>query len=200
MKIDEGAMSLKPVPCALSADVGGELPLIPEQFRVSGFPGELRCVRGRGQSSLRCWPENDLQFHGSEFKGQLHGRRRRGARTISSSRCSSSAQGGRFLRVLHAFWVLLRRVQVVILLSHTVLSRATLPSRYVRTLHRHVSSASVLLCMVMTVHATHIIHRIHRGVWCLEFREFGGRWDCTRMGCLRTWGNKDIEYEYSVCG
>ena len=99
---------------------------MPEQFRVSGFPGVLRCVRERGQSSLRClsendfqfhgseskgklklsgkrrqssqscWPETDEQFHGSESQGQLCGRRRRGARTHSSSRCSSSAQGGRF--------------------------------------------------------------------------------------------------------
>ena len=181
VKIDEGTKSLESVPCALSADGGGELPLV--QSRVSGFPGVLRCVRGRGQPSLRCWPENDLQFHGSESKGelkrsgkrrqpslrcwpetdeqfrgsesqgQLHGRRGPGARTLSSSRCSSSAQGG-LLRVLHA----LRRVQVLILRSRTVLSRVTLPSCYVWSLHRHVSGASVLLCMVMTVHATHLIH------------------------------------------
>ena len=70
VKIDEGTLSLDSVPCALSADVGGELPLVPEQFRVSGFPGV--------QSSLRCLPENDLQFHGSESKGKLNlsGKRR----------------------------------------------------------------------------------------------------------------------------
>ena len=47
-----------------------------------------------------------------------------------------------FLRVLHAFWGLLRRVQVLFLLD-TVLSRLIL-SRYVWSLHRHVSSASLL--------------------------------------------------------
>ena len=122
VEFDEGTMSLEPVPCALTADVDGELPLIPEQFHVPEFPGELQGVRERGRSLLRCWPENDEQFHRSEFKGklngageqgesslrcwsevteqfqdfelkgQLHGRRRRGERTISSSRCSSSAQ------------------------------------------------------------------------------------------------------------
>ena len=46
---------------------------------------------------------------------------------------------GDFLRVLHAFWGLLRRVQMLFLLQ-TVLSRLIL-SRYVWNLHRHVSSA-----------------------------------------------------------
>ena len=53
-------------------------------------------MESEDSSSLRCWLETDEQFHVSESKGPLHGRRRRGARTISSSRCSSSAQGGRF--------------------------------------------------------------------------------------------------------
>ena len=52
-------------------------------------------------------------------------------------------------------------VSTQIHLSLTVLSRVTLPSRYVWSLHRHVSSALMLFCMVMSLHATHIIHRIH---------------------------------------
>ena len=100
-------VSFLPEPDDVKIDEGT---LLPVRCRVSGFAG-LR-------SSLRCWPENDLQgeqkrvgqrntslrckletdqwFHVSESKGLLHGRRCRGARTISSSRCSSSAQGGRF--------------------------------------------------------------------------------------------------------
>ena len=58
--------------------------------------GEQKRVGQRNASSLCCWLETDERFHVSESKGPLHGPRRRGARTISSSRCSSSAQGGRF--------------------------------------------------------------------------------------------------------
>ena len=80
-----------------------------EQLHGSEFKGKLNGAGRRGQSSLRCWPVNYEQFHGSELKGQLHGWRRRGERTISSSRCSSSAQVGgssacsaRFLGVAEA--------------------------------------------------------------------------------------------------
>ena len=41
-----------------------ECTMLLEQCRVSGFPGV--------QSSLRCWPGNGLQFHGSEFKGEFN--------------------------------------------------------------------------------------------------------------------------------
>ena len=44
VKFDEGTLSLELVPC----DVDGELPLMSVQFRVSGFLGALRCVRGCG--------------------------------------------------------------------------------------------------------------------------------------------------------
>ena len=43
----------------------------------------------------------------------------------------------------------------MILLSLTVLSRVTLLSRYVWSLHRHVSSVLMLLNMVLALHATH---------------------------------------------
>ena len=75
---------------------------------------------------------------------------------------------GVFLRVLHAFWGLLRRFQVLFLLL-TVLSRLIL-SRNVWSLHRHVSNASLLHCMVITVHTTHICHRIHAA--CMMFVVF----------------------------
>ena len=64
------------------------------------------------------------------------------------------------LRVLHAFWGSAEAGVQVLFLLRTVLSRLIL-SRFVWNLHRHVSSASLLLCMVITMHVTHIILRIH---------------------------------------
>ena len=79
VEFDGGATFL----CTLSADVDGE------------FKSELQGAGERGHSSLRCWSEKTEQFHDPETKGELHGRRRRGGRKISSSLCSTSAPRGR---------------------------------------------------------------------------------------------------------
>ena len=92
------------------------------------------------------------------------------------------------------FGGLLRRVQLLFLLP-TVLSRLIL-SRYVWSLHRHVSSASLLLCMVIF---TEFIQR----AWCLwrsKFGEFVGRHRSWGTTLLCIWGNKVVEYEYSDRG
>ena len=60
---------------------------------------------------------------------------------------------GVFLRVLHAFWGLLRQVQVVFLLSRTVLSRVTLQCCF----------AWSSQCM------RHMVHRIHTACMVLVF-------------------------------
>ena len=69
----------------------------------------------------------------------------------------------------------------MILMSLTVL----ICPLYAWSLRCHVSSASPLLCMVITMHGTHIIHRIHTPCMVLvvfEFVEFGGR--------HRSWGRR----------
>ena len=171
VKIDAG--TLLPVRCRVSGFAGPRYSM--RCWSENDLQGEQKRVGQRNASSLRCLLETDARFHVSESKGLLHGRRRRGARTVSSSRFSSSAQGV-FLRVLHAFWGLLRRVQMLFLLR-TVLSRLIL-SRYVWNLLRHVSSASLLLCMVITLHVTHIIHRIHTACMVLVvFRIRRIRWE-----------------------
>ena len=58
--LSESETFLQPVSCALTADVDG-----PE------LKGELQGVRERGQSSLRFWPEESVQFRNREMKGEL---------------------------------------------------------------------------------------------------------------------------------
>ena len=99
VKIDEG--TTLPARCRVSgfAGVQSSLRCWPEndlQFSCSDFEGTQNRVETRSSPSLCRWLVTDEQFHVSVSKGVLHGRRRRVARTISSSRCSSSAQGGRF--------------------------------------------------------------------------------------------------------
>ena len=141
-------VSFLPEPDDVKIDEGT---MLREQCRVLGFPGV--------QSSLRCWLETDVLYHGSELQNRLGSVV--GVRELSRLYVALHLlRVGVFLSVLHAFWGLLRRVQVLFFLSRIVLSRVTL-SHHVWSLHRHVSSASVLLCIVITVHATHIIYRIH---------------------------------------
>ena len=87
VKIDEGA--LLPGRCSVSGFSGLRSSL--RCWSENDLQGEQKRVGQRNASSLRFWLETDERFHVSESKGPLHGRRRRGARTISSSRCSSSA-------------------------------------------------------------------------------------------------------------
>ena len=141
----ESETFLQPVSCALTADVDGGLELKGEHS---------------SHSSLRFWPEESVQFHNHEMKDELNVAGQRGGRKLSSSvflrwRVRSSD-------AVDEVGALLRRGQVVILMSLTVL----FPSPYVWSLHSLVSSASLLLCMVMTVHVTHMIHRIHAVCAC----------------------------------
>ena len=96
---------------------------------------------------------------------------------------------GVFLRVLHAFWGLLRRVQVLFFLR-TVLSCVILSRR--AALHGHHNACDT--------HSSQNSYSVHGACGVLNFRKFGGRdrrWE-TSLQC--TWGNKGTEYEYSVWG
>ena len=83
MKIDEGT-------------------LLPGRCRVSGFAGlrMISCVSRNvldSEMHLRCVAGWRLMNGSMSLSPRVRCMwRRRGARTISSSRCSSSAQGGRF--------------------------------------------------------------------------------------------------------
>ena len=100
VKIDEG--TLLPGWCSVSGFAGLRSSL--RCWSENDLQGEQKRVGQRNASSLHCWLETDEKFHVAESKGPLHVWHRRGTRTISSSRCSSSAQGGRFFCVLYTLF------------------------------------------------------------------------------------------------
>ena len=98
----QSEMFLLPVSCALTADMDGgpelkgelqgghsSLRFWPEesvQFHNHEMKGDLGVAGQRSRSSPRCWPENTEQFHEPENKGEMIGSRRRG----TGKRCQSS--------------------------------------------------------------------------------------------------------------
>ena len=117
--------------CALSADVDGE------------FKSELQGAGERGHFSLlrrkmSCMGTVDEVGEKSRLLCAPH-----------------RLLGVALLRVLDALWVLLRRGQAVILLSFVAYD-----SSFSVRVESPVSSALMLLCMVLTLHATHRIHTV----------------------------------------
>ena len=155
VKIDEGTML--PERCHVSGFAGVQSSLRgwlenDLQFPCSDFVGKQKRVGQRNASSLRCWLETDEQFHVSESKGPLHGRRRRGARTISTSRCSSSAQGGR-----------------VSACSTRFLGSAEAGSGLVPSSHSFVACDSLSLRVESPSSRVQRVTAALHGAWCLWF-------------------------------
>ena len=190
-----------------TTQAGSPVVSAPVRCRVSGFAGlrsSLRCwsendlqgeqkrVGQRNASSLRCWLETDQWFHVSESKGPLHGRRRRGARTFSSLRCSSSAQGGRFSACFTRFWGSAETGSGVVPSSHSFLAfdslslRVESPSsrvqRVTTALHGHHNTCDT--------HNSQNSYRVH-GACGVQNSE-------NSLGDTEAGENKVTEYEYSV--